>query len=397
MTYGPLMVGRFVVPEPVLLPEKPGQLDISGQASSPPSTRAEVYALAADLTALAGLDSVIPLTFPDHPERDGYYSISARSGGLVDRGHNELVSLDWKLTLTRYGGAGYVDLESRLVPAARANAAAAVGTHWHAPNVGALDYDTAETAPLATVRTSQDGALTVYTAVPTNVAPRWHSAPADYPLGRARVLDAGREASGERDVDPGEWELSNGLVQVSPLTSGGSLEVATYDGAAWRAKSYTLAVGGDQLGPVWDSATILRNDMEAVALRLTAGRPVAGIGRVALDLALARGSRFVDIHTTTGAAGAWTVDRAASEAGAGTTGYRSAAAPDANGIVYQIGSTVAFTAAANGGLVTSASAQTFSGFIGAVLGATPPPGDTLAALMAQYVGAPAETVGTVRR
>jgi hypothetical protein len=392
--YGPLTVGRLVLAEPMKVSERAGSLSLSGQESSVPLTRAQLYAVHADLISLR--DSVVPVTFPDKPERDGFYSVSSASSELTDW-QNEVVTADWKIDLVRLGSTGEVDLSASLFARARPVASAVTGVHWHGLPVGADAYDTGATLPLTIARTGSDGVVPVYYSVPLDTSPRWRSTAAGSRLGRARLLDAGREVSGVRDVAPAAWELSNSLVRVKPLAGAGaapSLEVATWLGGDWRIKQWALYADGDMLGP-WTSATILRNDFEECGLRLTSSRPAGG--RLTLDVWLRRGGRMVDLHAETGVASFWTADLWATEAAATVGNYRAGSADDANGLRFQVGSTTAFGLATHGGIVTSAAAQTWSGWLGVQLGASPSPGEAFLDLQAQYVGSPDEVVTAVPR
>lgn len=392
MPYGALVVGRLQLAEPTRISENGRRLQLAGQESMPPSTRAQVYAAHADLLSLN--DELVPVVFPDKPERTGFYQVVSASSDLLEW-PNEVVTADWKLELQRAGSAGEVDLEAIMKPAARSVASTATGTHWHGLPVGATAYDTGATLPLTISRTGQDGVVPVYYSVPLSPSPRWHSTAVGYLLGRARILDNSREASGLRDVDTDGWEVSNSLVRVRPSTGGASLEISAWASGAWKAKDYALYADTDLLGP-WISATILRNDLERVTLRLTSARPLNG-GRLTLDVSLRRGSRFAELRATTGVASFWTAEPAATETGATTGNYRYATGDDADGLRFQIGSTAAFVASGTGGLTGSSAAQTFAGWIGTQAGGSPAPGESFADMQAQYIGAPAEQVRAVLR
>jgi hypothetical protein len=392
--YGPLVVGRLTLAEPMKASENAGRLTLAGQESVPPSTRASVYGAHADLLALGG--SIVPVTFPDKPERDGFFVVSSASSELTDW-TGEVVTADWKLDLARMGSAGEVDLSANLYPTAAQVASAVTGTHWHGLPVGASSYDTGATLPLTIARTGADGVVPVYYSVPLDSSPRWHVAPAASRLGRARILDAGREASGLRDVAPTTWEVQNSLVRVRPLAGAGaapSFEVARYEGGAWRSKQWAMYADADMLGP-WSSATILRNDFEEVGLRLTSARPAGG--RLTLDVRLRRGGRVLDLHASTGVAAAWTLDLWSTEASAATGNYRYGTADDADGLRFQVGSTTAFSAATHGGIVTTSASQQWHGWIASQYGGSPAPGEAFADLQQQYVGSPYEVVSAVTR
>src|SRR5690242_2332241 len=139
--WGTLTVGRITLRETVTVSEAGGDsrtLAVSGQESTPPLTRAELVARHDDLMALDA-DQVLPVTWTDKPERDGYYKPGAPSADLTDQ-QAETVTSTWRLNLTRVGTAGETDLQSRLAGAVRANDHSLTGERWHAPPIGHYAY-----------------------------------------------------------------------------------------------------------------------------------------------------------------------------------------------------------------------------------------------------------------
>lgn len=362
--YGDLMLGRLLLRETFKVDEASSSgrsMDIEGQESSPPRTRAEVVARHDNLLAL-DQSSPMPVTFTDKPERNGYFHLANATAGYTEwRG--DVVTSDWKVQLTRGGSETEVDLQSRLTGAVRLNDFSLTGERWHAPPIGHYAYYTGSSNPTVMTRTGADGAMTVYRTLPAGVSPRWGCAPTDYLKGRVRLVSDGIELCGvDQPLAPSGWSLSNGLVNVTTSASA-SLDVQAYTDGAWRSKAWNVSVAGSGSSiPAWDGATLLRNDPEHVVLRLTRS---LSPGRATLDLTLRRGSRFVEGYLQTSGSATLAVYRAGAETGAAGTGYIAAAADDADGNRYVVGSARSFTAHPDGGVQkTAVTALDF--FIGAV-------------------------------
>lgn len=237
--------------------------------------------------------------------------------------------------------------------------------------------------------------MTVYRGVPANVSPRWGCAVGDYLRGRVRILSVGYERVGVgQAVDAGDWELSNALVRVRPILSGGTLEISAFTGGAWRTKNWWVDVGGTQIAR-FEAATIIRNDPEMCVLRLTEHRMT--VGRAVLDLTLRRGSRTVEGYLQRGDSGTLSVYLATAETMTDNTSYVVKTTNDADGNRAIAGSARNFDAHANGGL-TKTSATWLDFYIGVVAGGgSAVSGDQAAHLRDQYVGALPEAVMAVKR
>ena len=394
--WGTVRLGRTALQERFTVTEQGGDrsLDLDGQESSPPLTRAALITAHDNINALTG-GTPTAVTFTDKPERNGYYQVKSSSSTLVEY-VGDMLSAEWKVSMDRLGSEGEVDLQSRLTGAARLNDYFLTGERWQAPPVGHWGYYTGATSPSTMVRTGQDGPITVYRSIPPGVAPRWGCAPEDYLAGRVRISSTAGEMEGtDRPLPPGDWSLGNALVNVTPTVSAGVLDVQAYTGGAWHSKLYTVSLGGAPLAG-WDSASILRNDLEHCVVRLTASRSP---GRVTLDLTLRRGSRFVEGYLQSGAAGTLAVYRQTLEVNTSVaaSGYVVASGNDANGNRFCVGSARTFTAHANGG-VSKTSAASLDFWIGVQAGGgTPASGDAATDLRAQYIGALSEATYAVRR
>lgn len=390
---GDLTIGRYTVRETWSVSETgAGVLQVDGREVMPPLTRAEVvYRYEA---ALGSEGLLVPVIWEDKPERSGYCTVTSASGDLMDRAAEGVVTCEWKMSLARHGSDTDVDLESRLTGAVRANDFSLSGERWHCPPIGHHSYYTGSTIPSTMVRTGSDGAMTLYRGVPANVSPRWGCAVGDYLRGAVRILGVGYERVGVgQAVDAGGWELSNGLVRVRPLLSGGTLEIAAFTGGAWRAKTWWADVGGTQIAR-FEAATIIRNDPEMCVLRLTEHRTV---GRAVLDLTLRRGSRFVEGYFQRGDSGTLSVYLATAETMTDSTSYVVKTTNDADGNRAIAGSARNFDAHANGG-ITKTSTTWLDFWVGVVAGGgSAVPGDQATNLRDHYLAAMPETTSAVRR
>ncbi len=391
--WGTLTVGRITLRETVTVSETGGEsrtVAVSGQESTPPLTRAELVARHDDLMALDA-DQVLPVTWTDKPERDGYYKPGSPSADLTDQ-QAETVTSTWRLSLTRVGTAGETDLQSRLAGAVRANDHSLTGERWHAPPIGHYAYYVGATIPTAATRSSEDGTITVYRSLPASVSPRWGCSPSSYGLGRVRIISQGLERSGtDVPIDETDWELSNALVRARLVS--GSLEIASYDGSTWDTKAWTITANSTTITS-WDSATVLRNEYELCVLRLTKSRSP---GRTTLDLTLRRGSRVVEGYLQNDTSTTLSVSLTASETTTSGTGYVVATSTDASGNKYTAGTARSFTTHANGG-ITKASTTTLDWYAGAVVNsASPAAVDAATVLRDMYIAALPEQVTGVRR
>lgn len=214
-----------------------------------------------------------------------------------------------------------------------------------------------------------------------------------------RVLDNGVERAGvNTSLSATGWEIQNALVRVRPLTSGGTLEVAAWDGAAWDAKNWNVA--SDVSGTAiinWDGATILRNDYEMCVLRLIKS---LSPGRATLDLTLRRGSRIIEGYLQRGNADTMSAYLNVSEnvTNVATGGYVVATNNDGSGNKATAGSAHTFSPVAGLGVRLLSSGTSLDFYLGAVVGGTGATAvDAATVLRDQYIGALAEFAVGVRR
>lgn len=391
-----LQLGRLTLRETQRFTESAYQgwsMHIEGVEVCPMLTREETWNRFDGI--LGGMGGLVPAMWEEKAERNGYYTISSASGEVKDRKRQGIAEIAWKISLQRHGPDTDVDLESRLSGAVRANDFGLTGERWSAPSIGHYAYYTGPTIPSVLTRATTEGDITVYRGVPAGVSPRWGCPVEDYLRGRVRILSAGVERVGAaHPLRSGQWELSNGLVRVRPLSSGGSIEVASFTGGAWRSKAWWVDVGGTQVTS-WDSASVLQNDLERCVVRLSVRR--SPVGRAYLDLTLRRGSRFVEGWLQRGDSGTLSVYLASPETLTDSTSYVVRSTNDSDGNRVIAGSARNFDPHADGGL-TRTSQTTLDFWLGVVAGGSGAvSGDQATHLRDQYVGALPEVVAAVRR
>lgn len=349
-----------------------------------------------DILGLA--DSIVPVIFQNKTDQNGYYRVKDVGADLTEW-PGEIRSFIWSFILEKFGADTSVDLESRLGFAVRANNFALTGERWHAPPIGHYAYFTGSTIPSSTMtRSSQDGNISVYRGIPANVNPRWGCPVSSYAGGRVRILTDGFERNGTilRASATG-WELSNGLVRVTPLAANGMLLISSWGGAAWETKAWHIAKGGatTSLG-IFDQMSVIRNDPELSTIRLLKN---ASPGRTYVDVTLRRGSRLAEVYIQTDVSatlGAYleTTETASDQT---ATGYVVASSNDADGNRFIVGSskTVAYTT--NRG-ISKAAVTGLDVYIGSVVdGGSAVAGDTATALRDQYIGSVSEMTTVVHR
>lgn len=397
--FGELFIDRVYVIEKEKATEgNDGKLSLAGQESYPPSPKALVTFLHGQLSGMQE-GKMVPITFRDKNERDGYYEINNVASDLTNYQDGEVVMADWTFEAKRIGSASEVDLQSRLTGAVRANDFSLTGTKWHAPAIGHYAYHTGSTIPTAVNRTSTDGEITMYLSIPNNISPRWGCTPVNYRGGRVRVYDTGEvsvdnEVEGiNRNISASGWRLYNGLVNLQPTSTAGVLNVAYYDGTSFIDNYWKLQRGGVNL-TAWDAATILRNDYEQCVIRLVT-KQSSGAGRTTVDFALKRGSRTIEGYIQNSTSTTLKVAPNSVTASTSGTGYQVATS-GTNRVAC--GSSKSFTADNTNGGISKASVLAFDFWIGPVINAAAPQtGDSATELRDQYIGSMPEIVYAVRR
>lgn len=376
MSWGTLKVGRITLSETYTLNDAVNassgdrSIALNGTETNPKRLLPELLALAEDLGTL--LKQVLPVTFSQKPERNGYYSVRDVNVSAL-KWVGEAASVTWSLSLDYMGPDNAVDIESRLMMLERTNVHSVAGERWHAPAVGAYAYYTGAARPTAvTERQTPDGPIAVYRSLPLNVNPRWGVGVGDFMKGSAKVYtDNILRAGIGITAGLSNWEINNGIMSVRPGVNG-TINVGAFNATTgtFVYKAWNLGIGSATDGlklSDFDAVTILRNDPEAVAIRIIKDyRP----GRATVDLTLNRGAKFVECFIQSDVAvlmGAW-LDIA--EAATTGVGYVVATSNDANGMRFTAGSSKAFTAHADGGLFSTATVTAYDLYMGVASSAT---------------------------
>lgn len=376
-------------------------------------TLAEMQAARTELLEQVG--ATIAATDSQDSTRDGFYRLLDADLDLVtliDVGY-----VTWRATLERIGSSGQTEFQSLITAAVMANDHGLIASElaaFHAPPIGHVAYRTNASAfPTARQRVTADSATAMdwYDGIDITGDPSWSIEPGNYYLGAARIYVSGRLRTG-LDVpnDPADWELSNGLIKITPGTttgaSNGRINVATYNGTTWdTALSYSIWYDATTEIPGWNYISVLSNEPDEVRFRLVRdANDTEGSRAHTLDLALKRGSRYLwakyswngdvqDIQvgrTTTDAAAAITVTGQTS-----SPGIVDSVATDSN--KYVIISPRTHTQDLTNGKVTRAASTIMPFAIGAEVGASPGAGNLAADLVKQYLLHVSENVRAVRR
>jgi hypothetical protein len=338
-------------------------------------------------------ESLVACTFGTKSHRNGFYTVAASKSSLIHLAGEQVIRIEWEISLRREGSMSEVDLETRLAgPLTRANDHTLTGVRWTAPPVLHSAFWAGANAPGVVNRFSEEGTVKVYTGLPIGQASvRWACDPLTYDLGAARVLDDDNERSGTGiSLSPNGWELNNALVGLQWDTD--SFRFYYFDGVDW--KSYKAGIWVDSVAPgIPHAVSVLYNQPERVTLRLVW---VASDVRVTADVTLRRGARYVEVVmkkpvSSTMAAGPW-----AATVGAASGGVLRPTAANADGDRILFGSARTFSSNTTTG-VLSKNATTRLDFMLGVELESAGAGDTAAALMQQYLGGPSETIVAVRR
>lgn len=394
-----ILLGRMQIREDLTASEAADgsgdrSISLSGQESIPRLPFAAVVRRREDMLALPG--QFLPVVFTVKDYLNGFYTINSVTG-VIEDWDDDLGVFRWSVDMTRAGTDNDTDIESRLGGAlTRVNDFSVVGERSHAPSLTHSAYWTDATVASAVQRTGEEGVIKLYRGMGILVSPRWATTPANYGTGRVRFTDeAGYERAGDsaRLAATG-WQLSNGLVRVQPLLSGGVLAVAAYTGGAWRTKNWDVLVDGVSVGQ-FDQCMILDNEYGLVSIRLMKSMAV---GRFFMDLTLRRGQRLVEIYLQHEYGSTLKIMRSTTEVGLNTlAGTIVATSNDADGNKYIVGSARTFTADLNGG-ISKAATTIMDAFVGVVAGGTSAiAGDAAVDLQKQYMGFPSEIVQGVRR
>lgn len=393
-----VLIGGFPLQETRSAEVDAGTVQIFGRHSLAIYTETEVRAAHDNVQGMR--DLIVPVLFDEKTQLSGFYRVTSASSRVTRYAGGAVQHVEWSLTLAALGSSRDVEVDSRVPRISRSTDHGVVPVYWHAAASGYTSYYTGTSSPSAYVtRTSADGAVVAHLGIPSTAAPRWTVATADYLRGSSKLFLDGIRRIGPATPNHVTWEVNNGLVRLTSAASGvsGAFEVSCWDPGGWwsSVKAYQITVAGAGLTAV-PEMTVLRNDPEEVLVRLS--YPTAPQGRVAVDLGLRRGSRFVTGVVKRHSSSTLGIKRTLAEAATSETGRIRASVNDAHGNRYVLGSAKSFTADTAVGGISKASVTTLDFFAGhAVGGSSAVAGDAPADLLQQYLGSAGERATVVRR
>lgn len=369
------------------------------------TSQATTLALRSELVDQIG--QLVAVTYTLDTTIDGFYIPTDVRIEAVLSSYRGRGAYRFEVSLLRIGTDSRTELQSLITGAAITNSHSLAGDLWWAAPPGALAISTGTTAVIEHSRGTEDGVLGVFLGVSTDDDPTWSISPSGYYDGSARVFTGGRLRAGQDfRNDPANWELTNGIIRVRPVTFGGSstgrLDFSFHESAVWSTDTTFKIVWANTTDlPAWHYMTCMRNTPELVILRLVRDAATAppSSERHVLDIQLRRGAPFVSCYYTyTGAAASHAVARDSADASTAGNGHiRDSSLID--GHRWILGSPRAFgTDLVNGKINLSVAAQTLPFFIGAALndsadGSHNGPTD----ITNQYIGHMSETVRAIRR
>lgn len=360
---------------------------------------ADSKAIRVQIPSLVG--QVVPIVWTIDPDFDGFYFIEeASADGSVQAGSYQNTGLfGLEVTAVYVGSEADVEFQSKLIGDVLDNDKGIDNTEDD-PFVGlpvnAESWRFESTAPTSQTRASEDGNVTLVRQVARTVGvANWSIGPGDYYKGASRVSLDGNIVQGLYAGVPSSYlQITNGLVKVTWGLSS-TLTVEHWDGALWDSVSYTTSAG------TFERGSILRNDPEAVTIRLVSGSTAGAVQQ--LDLTLRRGSYIVSgvlksntsttLYAETVTDYVWvtvTPTGATSAVGMQTNANVDGNRPvlgTANGVVDNT----------TDERIELSSATVLDFFIGSEVNYAASAGDTAADLCLQYLGHISEKVTVVRR
>lgn len=370
------------------------------------ASQAETKALRSELIDQIG--QLVAVTYSLDSNLDAFYVptdvriesvLSSYRGGGAYR---------FEISLIRIGSDSRTELQSLITGAGVDNVHGLSGDLWWAAPPGALAISTGDTVVTEHQRSSEDGEMGVFIGVTTDNDPTWSITPANYYDSAVKVYSSGRLRAGQ-DIrnDPANWELSNGILRLRPVTFGGTSngrwDVNFHNGTTWGTDiTFKLKWNDSTDIPEWHYMSIVRNTPELSVVRLVRDAETAppSADRHVLDFCLRRGAPFVSCHYTyTGVVGNHAAARDSSDAantGAGGYIYDTGTI---GGHRWILGTPEAYVGdTTNGKIAISVDAQTFPFYIGAAIDdAADASNDGPADIAEQYIGWMSETVRAIRR
>lgn len=277
----------------------------------------------------------VPVTFSTDSSIDGYYQVLDATVDVPTFGYrNGFATFD--LTLLRSPGYSAGWQEMILMGADRDTATGGITpSTWHAiPGALRGSYDTPGASLTAVARAGPGGSVQVFThasyyydarTLMYRTPANWYDMAATIKVGS--VVQVGRQVVS----DTSSWELSNGLIRITPGTSTSFLNIQGANGGSYGT---AVAIDVGAFNGSWfpttisGTVTVTRNCPEECGLRIAT--PVVG-GSQVVDLNLRRGSQFVNVTISSTVSAKWGLATSAVTAMTAITGGMNRTSNDGNG------------------------------------------------------------------
>ena len=392
---------------------RPGEWidDVTGRFRG--ATLADTLALAAEFKAQAEIQEPLPLVSTTYPDINGFYliqdvdvSADYRNAALIAPGW-----IDFRLRAKREGSYSQTKLQSVLAMVSAVEDFSTTPDYTFAPPIDAKAFDAGASAPTLITRKSEDGDHEqVATGMTVGTSPTWSVDPASYYGGAVKIWAGDVLRAGlDMPMDPTDWMIGNGMVQVRPSTfqgtSDGGLQFQFHDGGGWGDwVNFQINHAGTNTIPAWEFVTIMGNTASQGRIRIQYSAnetPTSTTSLHELDIKVRRGSPIVTmLYKYTGAAATHAVEL--NETGTatrpgGTASYAYWDTLDSVGNRIVFGCPKAFTLSGLEIQLNSTSQHMPFWVAAAIDAAANGTGNGPADLAEQYVGQVAETVKAARR
>ena len=353
------------------------------------ATRAQTEATRNALLEQQG--QVIAISYTGDTHYDGFYLLSDVRIESMETSYLRRGLWLFEISTFRIGGTSRVDFQSNVTGTVLDNDFAIVEGDTMPfiglPVRGSLFVWETSVSKWEHTRESEDGTVPVFGNFGEYTPDAsWAADPTTFYDGAAKLVVGGNVQPGlDIPNEPDDWVLSNGIIRIQPEVSGtptGRLLVDVWDGSsAYESqKDWSFSDTADT-GAIDNLSFIscIRNDPEAVILRLSSEWTTALVARHTIDLHLRRGSPLVYVNWFHGAANYSTMKMVldTTEAGSTFTAQSSGAtvgvvatSNDAGGNKYMICSPTSHTADTTNGGLSVAAADRLKCAVGFVINGT---------------------------
>ena len=257
-------------------------------------------------------DDPIAVTWTGDADVDGYYHVLDGTCTMLTQTGNGYIQ--WTMTLRYLGSEFDVDFESKLVIGLRTNDVGFIGAPgvynyepmW-APPPDANVFVGIDESTIAALWSAEDGTSEGQMMLGReSVNPVWSCAPSAFYGNAAKIFINDRIIVGEH-VRPGDytdtgWYMQNGVIRISLTGTNSRLQLGAWTNSNYTTETFNFqfedhnnagTITYSEITANWDFMSILRNDPDAVAVRL-ALNTAAGKQNRTMDITMRRGMPFAE-------------------------------------------------------------------------------------------------------